>query len=93
MNIQHEHTDTKGVFFLEIEGNKVAEMTYTSAGHDTIIIDHTQVYASLKGQAIGYKLLEYAVGYARANKLKIMPLCPFANAVFKKKREYADVLL
>jgi predicted GNAT family acetyltransferase len=34
-----------------------------------------------------------AVEYARANDMKILPLCPFANAVFKKKAaEFGDVL-
>jgi uncharacterized protein len=34
-----------------------------------------------------------AVEYARANHIKILPLCPFAKSVFDKKgAEFADVL-
>ena len=29
---------------------------------------------------------------ARTHNLKIIPLCPFANSVFKKKPDFADVL-
>lgn len=67
-------------------------MTYSHAGSDKIIIDHTEVDESLKGQGIGYKLVEAAVSYARINNLKILPLCPFANSVFNKKAEYNDVI-
>ncbi|WP_282042791.1 GNAT family N-acetyltransferase [Winogradskyella flava] len=91
MEIQQTDSDKKGEFYYEVDGKKLGLMTYSHAGSDKIIIDHTEVDASLKGQGIGYKLVEASVTYARANNLKIMPLCPFANAVFKKKSEYNDV--
>ncbi|WP_138433458.1 GNAT family N-acetyltransferase [Winogradskyella algicola] len=92
MTIQHKDNGKKGEFYLEINTNKMASMTYSYAGDDKIIIDHTEVDPSLKGQGVGYKLVEASVNYAREQGLKIMPLCPFANAVFKKKTEYIDVL-
>ncbi|MCB0382680.1 MAG: N-acetyltransferase [Psychroserpens sp.] len=92
MEIQHENQSAKGRFFYEVEGRTKAEMSYSQAGSDKIIIDHTEVDDSLKGQGFGYKLVEAAVNYAREKHLKILPLCPFAAAVFKKKNEYSDVL-
>lgn len=92
MNIKHEDTGHKGRFYLEIDGNIKALMTYSHAGHDKIIIDHTEVDESLKGQGIGYSLVQAAVNYARDKQIKILPLCPFAAAVFKKKSDYSDVL-
>lgn len=92
MNIQKNDNGKKGEFLLNLDGIKLAFMTYTYAGPDKIIIDHTEVDESLKGQGVGYKLVEEAVSFAREHNLKIMPLCPFANAVFKKKTEYKDVL-
>jgi predicted GNAT family acetyltransferase len=42
---------------------------------------------------VGYRLVQATVDFARANKIKIFPLYPFANAVFKKKAaEFGDVL-
>ncbi|WP_435412666.1 GNAT family N-acetyltransferase [Psychroserpens mesophilus] len=92
MDIQHEHNSNKGRFFYEVDGIQKAEMTYSQAGTDKIIIDHTEVDESLKGQGIGYELVEASVAYARNHELKIVPLCPFAAAVFKKKSDYSDVL-
>jgi hypothetical protein len=50
MNIQHEQTDTKGAFFIEENGTRVAEMTYSKNGDYRIIIDHTEVSESQKGK-------------------------------------------
>ena len=67
-------------------------MTYSMAG-DIIIIDHTEVDAQLKGTGAGAKLVAAAVVWARAERRRIMPLCPFAKSVFDKTPEYADVLM
>lgn len=91
MKIQQSENEKKGEFYYEIDGSKLGLMTYSYAGSDKIIIDHTEVDESLKGQGVGYKLVEAAVVFARENNLKIMPLCPFANAVFRKRSEYNDV--
>lgn len=92
MEIKQKENEKRGRFFVEVEGKKLALMTYSKAGPGKIIIDHTEVDDSLKGQGVGYKLVEAAVEYARDNAIKIMPLCPFAAAVFRKREAYKDVL-
>lgn len=93
MDILQQQNETKGSFYVEENGKVLAEMTYSIASPSLIIIDHTEVDESLKGKGVGLKLLNKTVGYARANNIKIMPLCPFAKSVFDKKpEEYKDVL-
>ncbi len=92
MLIQNKKVGTKGMFFVETEGNILAEMVYSMPNPNKMIIEHTEVSDELKGQNVGYQLVHTAVEYARAHNISIVPLCPFANAVFKKKPEYADVL-
>ena len=92
MLIQHKKINGKGFFFVEADGNILAEMVYTMPAADKMIVEHTEVSDELKGQNVGYQLVHTAVEYARTHNLKIIPLCPFTNAVFKKKPEYADVL-
>jgi predicted GNAT family acetyltransferase len=92
MNILHEDNGKKGAFYIEQEGERVAEMTYTWAGELMFIIDHTEVSDKLKGQGAGKKLVEAAVAFARKLRVKILPLCPFAKSVFGKMPEYEDVL-
>ena len=89
--IQHEHSGHRGAFFLERDGERLAQMTYTVAG-SRVIIDHTDVDDRLRGTGTGRKLVEAAVEWARKEKAQLMPLCPFAKSVFDKTPAYTDVL-
>ena len=91
MLIQQEENKSKGSFFVGTTENKLAEMVYSMAAPDKMIIEHTEVSDELRGKNVGYQLVQHAVDYARTNKMKIIPLCPFTLSVFKKKPEYADV--
>lgn len=92
MQIQHKTTETKGAFFIEKDGKRIAEMTYSKAGKTRIIIDHTEVSDEGRGKGYGKQLVKEGVEFARENDLKIMPLCPFAKAIIQKTPEFQDVL-
>jgi predicted GNAT family acetyltransferase len=92
MEILHQNTSEKGMFYIELDGKTVGKMTYVWAGTDRIIIDHTEVGEELKGQGAGKQMLLKAVGFAREKKIKIVPLCPFAKSMFDKMPELGDVL-
>lgn len=80
-------------YFGAFEGEKEAgRMSYTFAGETKMIIDHTEVSELYKGQNIGKRMLMELVKFARENKIKIIPLCPFAKSVFNKVEEIRDVL-
>lgn len=92
MHIQHEQSASKGAFYVEENGTRLAEMTYSKAGDTLIIIDHTEVSDALRGKGAGKQLVSAAVDHARKSNLKILPLCPFAKSVFEKVKEFQDVL-
>ncbi len=56
-----------------------------------IIADHTAVPDSFRGTGAGLALVSRLVADARAEGVRIMPLCPFVNAQRKKHPEWADV--
>jgi predicted GNAT family acetyltransferase len=90
-DILHERSGHRGAFVIVRDGARLAEMTYIVAG-TRVIIDHTQVDDALRGTGAGKKLVAAAVAWARAEKARLMPLCPFARSVFDKAPEYSDVL-
>lgn len=92
MELKHSESSSKGSFFIEIELERVAEITYSKAGTDTIIIDHTEVDSIMAGKGIGKMLVEAVIELAEQKSLKILPLCPFANAFFKKNKQYYHLL-
>ena len=92
MIILHKPVGTKGMFYVEIDGNILAEMVYTMPSSTKMIIEHTEVSDELRGKNVGYQLVKTAVDYARQHNIKIIPLCPFAKSVFDRKAEMRDVL-
>lgn len=92
MEIQHHTDNHRGSFFMETESKRLAEMVYVMAGPKKMIIEHTEVDESLKGQGIGAKLLEALVGFVRKEEIKVIPLCPYAKVMFSKRADLRDVL-
>ncbi|HTO16798.1 MAG TPA: GNAT family N-acetyltransferase [Edaphocola sp.] len=92
MKIEIKETETKG-FAQALEHEVIAgQMTYSIPSSDFIIIDHTEVNPAFKGREVGKHLLYKVVEMAREKKLKILPLCPFANKMFQKLTDIQDVL-
>lgn len=73
-------------------GDQAGSMTYTWAGTDKFIIDHTEVEPAYKGKDIGKEMVYKAVEFVRKEGVKIIPLCPFAKVTFQKNEEIGDVL-
>jgi hypothetical protein len=90
-NITREETETKGRYVYREAGSPDAEMTFSKAGQTMIIIDHTEVPDAYRGQGVGLMLVQRAVDDARKSGRKIIPLCPFAAAQFRRHPEWSDV--
>lgn len=81
----------RGDFVIENGSERVAEMKI-GIQNGNLTVYHTEVAESLKGQGIAPKLLSAMVSYARENKLKVIPLCPYVLAQFKRHPElYEDI--
>ena len=92
MDIKTDQGETGGAFIYTSKEGYAAKMTFSKAGSSMIIIDHTEVDGELRGQGVGEILVEFMVNYARENKIKVMPLCPFTRSVFEKRNDIRDVL-
>jgi hypothetical protein len=92
MNIIQIDDGKKGEF-QAIEGKQIeGQLFYVWSGPGKFIIEHTEVEGTFQGKGIGKELVEKGVEFARENKLKILPLCPFAKKLFDETPDYADVL-
>ena len=89
--IQRTVEGNKGRYVLAIDGNE-AELTYSIASPTLIIADHTYVPEAMRGTGAGLKLAERLVADARAEGVKIVPLCPFVKAQAAKHPEWSDVI-
>lgn len=70
----------KGRYVTLGEGHE-ADLTFSIASPNLRIADHTGVPDELRGTGAGTRLVERFVADARAEGFKILPLCPFVNAM------------
>ncbi|MGB5980906.1 MAG: GNAT family N-acetyltransferase [Nonlabens sp.] len=89
-DIKHKETDDRGIFYINIDNKKIAELTY-SLDDNVMIIDHTEVHPSQEGKGIGTQITQHAVQFARDNDRKVNPLCPFAEVLFDQNEEWNDL--
>lgn len=92
IEVAQHNTEKNGYFEGLVDGQFAGKMTYTWAGEDKFIIDHTEVEPAYNGKGIGREMVMAAVEFAREKGLKIIPLCPFPKASFQRNREWDDVL-
>jgi uncharacterized protein len=88
LELDNQH---RGRFFVADAEEVVAKMDIAVI-KENLVVYHTEVSEKLRGLGIAPKLLNRLVEYARSNQLKIVPLCPFVLAQFKRHPEqYEDV--
>lgn len=85
------HNAGRGAFFIDENKERIAEMEI-AIQNGNLIVYHTEVAEKLKGQGIAGMLLDRMVAHARENELKVVPLCPYVLAQFKRhSSEFADI--
>lgn len=85
------HNTAAKRFEASVDG-KTAFSKYMLVG-EKIIIEHTEVPVELEGKGIASLIVRAALDYARAQKLKVMPLCPFTAGFIHRHPEYQDLVL
>jgi hypothetical protein len=92
MEIKLSESENKGRFFIEEEGKMLAQITWVKETEDHIILDHTFVDDSLRGQGIARQLFNKVIELAREREIKIQPVCSYAQKMFEQNPEIADLM-
>src|SRR5687768_8501404 len=80
-----------GAFYVMDGAVQMAEMVVSISG-DKLTVYHTEVSTNSEGKGLAKKLLAAMVEYARSNGLKVIPLCHYVRAQFKRHpEEYSDI--
>ena len=59
---------------------------------DRIVFLHAEVPPSLESQGLAAKLTRFALDFARANQLRVVPRCPYVSSFIRKHTEYQDLV-
>jgi uncharacterized protein len=92
VTITREDKPAKGRYvakIADIDGE--GELTYTHINPNLISADHTFVPDSFRGKGVARALAQRLVDDARAQGVKIIPLCPYVNAERRKHPDWSDV--
>lgn len=92
LEIQHEESGTAGAFFIDGQGRRLAELSYTRSNPHTVVLVHTEVSSALQGRGVARKLVDRAVAWARQTGTKLIPVCTYAKSVFDRDPGLRDVL-
>jgi len=84
------HNEAAGRFELLVDGRR-ALLTYRRFP-DRIVFDHTEVPKPLERHGLAAKLARFALDFARANHLRVVPLCPYVSSFIHKHPEYQDLV-
>ncbi len=92
LSIQHDEGAGGGAFHVDVDGERLAEMTYVRPSPGRAVIEHTRVSDRLGGRGVGKRLVLAGVEWARATGTKLVPHCSYARAVLEKDPSLHDVL-
>lgn len=90
--VEREETATHGRYVVHITPDAEGEMTFRRLGDNTILIDHTGVPRPYRNTGIAQQLVDRMIADARAEGIKVVPLCSYVAAQFKRHPEWADLL-
>ena len=71
-------------FVLHVDGERLGSLDFARPEAGVLRIDYVEVAPELRGTGLGRQLVEAAVDWARAENLKIVPICGYARAVIAR---------
>ena len=82
---------TLGRFELSIDG-RIVFATYRRDG-DVVYLPHVEAPPSLRGTGAAGRLMQGIMDHARAQGLRVAPICGYAAAWLRRHREYDDLVV
>ena len=84
--------DKNRIYVEDASGKMIVEATFPSYNDTTVVIDHTFVDPSLRGQGIASKLMFETCKYIKEQGLKVVATCPYAVVWFKRHHDFDDII-
>lgn len=70
----------------------IVNATFPYLKEGVVVVDHTFVDPSMRGQGIASKLMHEVYTFAKSKNYKMVATCPYAVAWFKKHQELNDII-
>lgn len=90
--VKREDSASTGRYVVYLPDGSEAEMTYRKSARGTMSIDHTGVPPAYRGDGIAMKLVLAGIADAQKEGFKIVPLCSYVAAQFRRHPDWAQLL-
>jgi predicted GNAT family acetyltransferase len=84
--------DDAGRYELDLDGRTVAHATFLRLGDDVIMIPHTEVDLSRRGQGIGALLVAAVLDDLRRRGERVVPRCWYVAQYLDEHPEHLDLV-
>ncbi|MDR2157536.1 MAG: N-acetyltransferase [Clostridiales Family XIII bacterium] len=84
--------DTNWIYAADETGNVIAEVTFPNIREGVVVINHTFVDESLRGQGIAAELIREAYDAIKAEGKKAVLTCPYAVKWFGEHPDHNDIV-
>ena len=88
--LQIVNNEAEKRFEVRIEG-KLCKLDYLQDS-GTFVITHVGVDPQFRGQGVAGKIVQASLEFARAESLRVIPMCSYAAAYIHRHPEYADLM-
>lgn len=83
------HNPANQAFEVWIDGH-LSKLDYIQDAKN-FVIAHVGVYPEHRGQGVAAKIVEAALGYARENSLRVIPMCSYAAAYIRRNPKHIEL--
>ncbi|GAA1464612.1 N-acetyltransferase [Nocardiopsis exhalans] len=74
------------------DGTVVGFSAYHLIAEGVLALPHVEVESSFEGRGVASELMRQSLDQIRERGLKVVPICPFAQAFLERNPDYADLV-
>ena len=90
--VKREDSAAGGRYVVYLPDGSEAEMTYHRSAPGVLSIDHTGVPDAFRNRGLAIQLVNAGIADAQAEGTKIVPLCSYVAAQFRRHPDWAPLL-
>lgn len=91
-DVIHDDAPTRGAFHIDDAGKRIAEQVYDHVTPGLIVIVHTFVDPSARGEGLAGQVMDALIKWARETKTRVRAECTYAKRRFAEDDSIRDVL-
>ncbi len=93
IDIEKRTYGNQGLYVARVEGvDGEARLEFTTRSRELVSADHTEASESMRGTGVALALVERLIADARSEGFRIIPLCPYVLAQYRRHPDWRDAM-